>query len=140
MITTLQLFFSGEFNFRRRISQPQISLNGTANFETGDGKTILYKENGQYRIAGKPQSFYQNRIFMLGDDCLLIFKEDHSPLHEFALSDQPTLPQKLTHMHQCANDQYFVTMTFCSLKNFSTFYQIIGPHKNYSIHTDYERA
>lgn len=59
----LHKLFLGQFAFHRHVSDPQIILNGIANFETNDGK-ITYRENGQYILAGKLHSFYQKRLFI----------------------------------------------------------------------------
>lgn len=134
---SLSRLFSGNFSFQRYISEPLINLNGIANFETID-RRIIYRENGQYSLADKLQSFYQNRIFILGEGSLQIYKEDHSLLHEFVMGDQSTLPLELTHKHLCRDDQYFLTMNIHSFDNYSTSYHIKGPNKGYNIHTDYE--
>jgi Family of unknown function (DUF6314) len=135
----LQRIFSGKFSFHRYVSKPQITMKGTLFFVANAGGNIIYREAGLYGLEDKLQSFYQTRIYNLGETSLRIFKEDHSLLHLFILSERPVLPLKLTHTHECVNDQYLVTMNFYSMNNFSTSYQIIGPSKNYTIHTDYER-
>lgn len=135
----LHKLFSGEFTFQRRVSKPQIDLFGTANFETNDGM-ITYRENGQYSLAGKLLSFYQNRIFIVEKERLLIYKNDCSLLHEFQVNHKLNLPLELSHNHQCASDQYSLTLSIHSFDNFSTSYHIKGPNKEYRIHTNFERV
>lgn len=135
----LNKLFLGQFAFHRHVYDPQINLYGTANIETNDGR-ITYRENGQYSLAGKLQIFYQNRLIIVEEGRLCIYKEDHSLLHEFFISGKNAFPLELTHKHLCGDDQYFLTMTIESYKSFSTSYVVTGPAKNYIIQTDYKRT
>jgi len=138
-LLSLQRLFSGKFSFHRRITEPQINLNGTAVFDTSDGRTIRYIENGQYSLAGKMQMFYQNRIFILDEASLHIYKDDNSLLHDFLIHGPLAFPLEITHVHHCVDDHYFLTLTIQSFDSFSTFYDIKGPCKSYCIRTDYRR-
>ena len=136
----LQRVFLGRFSFERCVSSPQVNFTGTAIFKQRHDHQILYHEQGQYQLEEHEQSFYQNRIYRIDKSTLYIYKNDLTLLHEFVLEEKPMFPFKLTHMHPCKNDQYFLEMVIHSLDHFSTSYTVRGPSKNYKIHTTFTRA
>jgi hypothetical protein len=135
----LERVFSGHYSFERRISSPQLSITGTATFENGLDNQILYLEEGQYRLEGVEQIYYQKRIFVVDQTGVYIYKNVNSLLHEFRVDNMQTLPIKLTHTHHCKDDQYSMTMVIHLNNSFSMAYVVKGPSKDYRIDTVFTR-
>ena len=132
--------FTGDYSYQRFISSPQLSIQGTARFEQIGANQKIYTEQGCYRLGENEQTCYQKQFFTVEASRLLIHKNDHSLLHEFALDDTLEFPFQLTHRHQCGNDTYSLTMTIHSSDSFSTSYVIQGPSKDYTIDTAFSRT
>ncbi len=135
----LEHVFSGQYSYKRSISSPQISLEGTACFEQSDTNRLLYHEQGYYRLGESEQSCYQKQIFIYDASNLYIYKNDLSLLHEFTLDTMLEFPVKLTHTHLCKNDRYALEMVIHSFNTFSMSYKVQGPSKQYKIHTIFNR-
>jgi len=131
--------FSGQYSYKRRISSPRISLEGTACFQQNKTNQILYREQGSYTLGEIEQTCYQKQTFIVTKSNLSIYKNDLSLLHEFTLDTLLEFPIKLTHTHLCKNDRYVLEMVIHSFNTFSTSYRIQGPSKNYKIHTIFKR-
>lgn len=114
-------------------------MTGSAKFINLSTQDIQYNEQGSYQLKDKDQSYYQKRIFSLTAETLLILKSDKTPLHAFKLSDTTQFPFKMCHTHFCSHDSYSLEMIFHTSTRFSTHYQVEGPSKDYTIHTDFKR-
>lgn len=131
--------FSGQYSYKRLISSPQLSLEGTARFEQSQASQIMYSEQGHYKLGEIEQTCYQKRIFVIDGSNLYIYKNDFSLLHEFILDNTSVFPLSLAHTYPCKNDRYFLEMMIYSFDNFSTLYRVQGPSKNHTIYTTFTR-
>ncbi len=131
--------FSGQYSYKRTISSPQMSVDGTVCFEQNQANQILYHEQGSYTLGEIEQTCYQQQIFVMTKSNLYIYKNDLSLLHEFSLDTLLEFPIKLTHTHLCKNDRYALEMAIHSFNTFSTSYRVQEPSKNYKIHTTFRR-
>jgi len=135
----LEHVFLGQYSYKRSISSPRMSLDGTACFEQNQANQILYREQGSYTLGEIEQTCYQKQTFIVTKSNLYIYKNALQLLHEFTLGTMPGFPVKLTHTHLCKNDRYALEMVIHSFNNFSTSYRVQGPSKNYNIHTIFRR-
>ena len=131
--------FSGQYSYKRTISSPRTSVDGTACFKQSRDNQILYREQGLYTLGETEQPCYQQQTFVVTKSTLCIYKNDLSLLHEFALDTLLEFPIKLTHTHLCKNDRYALELVIHSFNTFSTSYRVQGPSKNYKIHTTFRR-
>ncbi len=137
-----QLFseiFSGSYVFRRQVSLPQLTIEGHAYFEPMSFENTLYTERGYYQLNGVSRDCFQKRIYRWSPSRLSILKEDKQCLHEFDFVHDQHYPIILKHTHRCQEDLYKLILDISTVDQFSTFYLIQGPSKNYMISTLFTR-
>ena len=140
---SLQLFsiLNGNYSFTRYVSSQHINMIGYASFTPLSPAIIHYHEEGSYIREGREQYFYQNRLFTIRENELLILKSDKTILHKFHLKNDCDLPIHLHHIHYCKNDQYTLDLWIHSLDEYSTSYRIFGPNKaEHMITTDFQKV
>jgi hypothetical protein len=126
-----QEWVSGGYIFERSVSHPLLIGKGRAYFTYQGPGRYHYREQGCFG----DQEFYQTRIFHLKEDVLQIYKQDNSLLHQFDLKGEGPF----IHRHQCGQDLYTLTLFVPDSAHFTTYYNVLGPKKNYQIHTVYNR-
>jgi hypothetical protein len=139
----LSLFsiFAGKYIFKRYVSSSKIQMTGYANFTELSVAWKHYHEEGTYIWKGREHYFYQNRLFQIHEEELMIFKYDKTILHRFHLKKDCKLPIYLQHTHHCKHDLYTVDLLIHSHNKFSTNYLIFGPNKpEHTITTDFWRV
>ncbi|UNM06450.1 MAG: hypothetical protein H6925_01750 [Holosporaceae bacterium] len=136
----LRQVFQGHFRLSRRVSSPMVSIEGEASFSCCDKDVTLFQEKGEYLLNGKRQSFYQERFFVLKSDCLLIQKQDKSPLHTFFYQDMAQeMRDAFFHTHVCGQDIYNVTIKIFSEQTFSMDYNVESPTDPYVVTSLYKK-
>lgn len=132
----LNKLLQGQYLFKRIVSSPEMSFDGVANFALGKSAQRVYTEEGCYN---KDIFFQRKQFFEFSSTNLYIHKSDNSVLHHFPIDKNIEFPIVLRHTYHCEEDQYSLEMTIYSEDCFSTFYEINGPSKDYTIHTDFSR-
>ncbi len=128
----LDHFFSGDWTFIKKISTPDLIIEGKAAFKIDDQGQKVFKEEGM------SYECYQHYFYQIQENSFSILKFDHSVLHEFELKDH-SFPMILQHTHLCGQDSYDCKFTIFDEKRFDIFYDIKGPKKNYTIITIYQK-
>jgi hypothetical protein len=142
ILDLLQKTFSGIYKFHRTVSFPTITYEGISCFSLLSDSHMRYREEGNYKLGNALQYAYQERYFQLYRDYFVLLKSDGSILHRFNYSppEEKTknVSLKFFHTHSCKNDFYNCVFSIGE-NNFSTYYKITGPFKDYTIETKYIR-
>ena len=138
-INTLEKLFTGEYYFKREISNPNLTIHGTAHFQNKDTAAFSYLEQGKYFINNTPINFQQENTFELTSSQLIIYNSAEGVLHSINLNDCSPIPFTLENTHICKEDSYHLTFTVTSPLQFTTKYIIRGPKKNHEIVTSYTK-
>ncbi len=128
--------FTGSFYFTRFVSNPEITITGSAVFLTTTNKAVSYQENGVYRLNDEEHTCYQKQTFLFTEDSLIIHNNNMETLHHFNLK---SIDAAFKDTHTCQLDRYTIDIDIQSNDQFTIFYRIQGPKKNYSIKTFYTR-
>lgn len=109
---------------------------GTARFNPNNPHEFLYREEGLF-IGAITHNIYQDYLYKLQDDKILLFFHEKPP--------RLFLELKFNHLHAtgthvCKCDLYRAFFHFEGTNHFTTKYIVNGPHKNFSIVTQYEKS
>ncbi len=130
--------FEGAWRLTRRIEDRILGqtghLDGRAWFTRGmDG--LNYSESGTLRLPGQPGMQAERRYLWreAGAHIEVLF-DDGRPFHAFDLADsQPAAD------HWCEPDSYAVRYDFAAWPDWTSEWQVIGPRKDYTLHSAYRR-
>ena len=139
MFCDLIKILNGKWHLERHVKEFNISMKGTAEFVPLNELTLKYKESGVYAHKHNQYNFFQNYIFSMHCNKLLVIKNDSSILHEFELADSKSYPITLNHNHECERDIYSCQLTVQNDHCFRIFYCINGHNKNYTTTTAFQK-
>jgi uncharacterized protein DUF6314 len=124
------------------------SLVGQAVFApTGNALSPLrYQERGDLRLnAGGTYAATRRYLYRLMGERIVIEFADRpnrgAALHDLSFNPSPNGAAVLVarHRHSCWPDNYDFEMTIRGNDRLETRYRIVGPRKNYEMHTIYDR-
>lgn len=128
-INILEKLFTGEYYFKREISNLNLTIHGTAHFQSKDTSAFSYLEQGKYFMNNTPINFQQENTFELTSSQLIIYNSVYGELHDMDISNCSQIPFTLENTHICKEDSYHLTFTVKSPLQFTTKYIISGPKK-----------
>jgi hypothetical protein len=151
--------FKGKWELSRQVSDDSIKkithiMKGAASFTSLSMDHVLYEETvhiDEHSVGTKKY------LFILSDTSILQYHfqpnsqqnlfpltanhPDAIKMYNLNFMQYPPLEKMISlGSYVCSPDQYDVTYTFDTETNFSTLYNIIGPHKYQTIETSYTRT
>lgn len=141
----IELFnnLEGAWKLYRTFSQSG-DMHGKVTFKKlGNEPLYHYQEEGTMTIAGRSYKAYKSYNYSYADDKLIIHSWDEHVqqkaglLHvlEFPAYKDNKWPLNSYSTYNCSQDVYKLHFVFNNPTHFEINYQILGPRKNYSIHT-----
>lgn len=140
-------FLHDQFTLLRHIESFGV-LKGTAKFNRVDKKSLHYFESGFLTLQnGLKLKAYKEYIYMLHDDGLFVYfsnnKEPQNLMHKLHIysTDESNI-LRASAFHSCSPDQYIASYQFNDFldnKQFTIKYDVVGPNKNFTIHSQYTR-
>jgi hypothetical protein len=133
---------SGSWSFDRTI-EGQGSMKGVATFTALDQSSLLYREQGNLKLAGGTELQAEREyIYRVRPDRFdVLFKESPPRLfHAICLMQHEGSEYCGSANHLCGLDTYQSTYTFLADGNFVIRHIVHGPRKDYTMITTYSRA
>ncbi|MBS0603935.1 MAG: hypothetical protein JSS60_02740 [Verrucomicrobia bacterium] len=118
-------------------------MEGTATFKknSSDNTCLHYREEGVFiGDNGKANNVFREYYYRLSNDTIsvLFSKKPEKLFHILSFAD--TSPITATASHLCECDNYDAIYTFATPDEFTLFYSVKGPKKDYSIQTVFKRC
>ncbi|MGH8906082.1 MAG: DUF6314 family protein [Egibacteraceae bacterium] len=134
----------GDWTLTRAI--PDIAtMTGTARFHQLEPALLHCREDGRLTLSsGQSHSAYREYHYRLADGLIQVcFAEPGVPriLHTLRLAQAGDQLHSCaaTDIHHCGNDTYTGRYEFPTDDRFTVEMRVVGPRKDYSIHTTYDR-
>jgi len=138
-ISRLFAALTGEWTLARVL--PGIGrVRGTARFTPMAPRVLHYREDGIFTLGdGQALEVYREYHYRLEDEQIRIcFAEPGPPRTMHVL--RPGATGSASDVHLCGADTYTGHYEFTGHNRFTVRMRVTGPHKDYSIHTSYDRS
>lgn len=135
----------GTWIFKRKISANGV-VNGVAEFKQIKPEVLNYSENGVWQVSGQTINIYQKYQYHYDSqtDVISVYFAEEKPRFFYEINILPPDEKNSTDIsataeHQCQQDHYKAQYSILNKNQFSLFYYVSGPKKNYTIQTEFER-
>ncbi|MBS0350149.1 MAG: hypothetical protein JSR33_02995 [Proteobacteria bacterium] len=136
--------FKGVWKFERFISN-EGSVKGQATFAEIKPNVLKYSETGVWIMADKNMEISRQYQYHYNPetDKIIVFFDENPPRLFYELNvafaeAKTSVCTIATGEHLCNKDTYKATYKFISSNQFTLFYQVNGPRKQYVIQTNFE--
>lgn len=139
------LSLNGTWSFTRRIDGSiHASASGTAGFTPQDALSYHYREEGELHLPdGTVSIFFRHYLYHLSEPYLDVLYGDGpqqgQPYQSYVADESGTQLLPLA-THLCSADTYRGIYTLAGDNGFNLTTSVKGPHKDYTIATDYRRT
>jgi hypothetical protein len=148
---------SGSWRLARKISSPEGMASGTATFTPSNTipSTMHYHEEGNLHVAtqDKALEFKRDYLYVFENDNINVYYYENAQrgnlLHVLNFNNLNTAAASAATnsscmstaigVHHCGNDTYRATYQFINNNKFKLHYIVNGPHKDYTIETEFEK-
>jgi Family of unknown function (DUF6314) len=132
---------TGQWRIERRIDPGLGTFTGVARIRPLRTDELHYREDGELRLAtGHSGPAHREYVYILDGDairvCLVVDGEPGTTVHRLDLAGG----SEASDVHLCRADRYLGTYSFAGADRFTVAMRVVGPDKDYEIHTSYRRA
>lgn len=128
---------NGRWTVERRVvpskGEPMPTIIGTAKFKLQDKNWLIYSEDFILGETVRGQRSYKYYLDPESESITKFF-EDGSLLYNLSVTQEQVCGE-----HPCNKDMYYSKYFFHSKDLFEINYSVVGPHKNYTIYSQYQR-